>query len=372
MPHLRRSSRLALALSLLAGLGFSGAAPARAVETLALKLPVIGELITARVSELKSQQALWAGDSDLAELNRATNGRIAAAIWELVHTPMPTVDYQGSAMVQQTEVMLSQLLEIDQQQASALHGRPLAEALQRLRSNGQTASLVNVLAEVPARKVVIRLDWAVPRLRDLQREQRALKARLAALPPLAAAPASSLRPGAQPVTTTVSQIPLPGGADRLEVTVVRPTGTPTLPPVVISHGLWDSPASFLGWARHLASHGAPVFLPRHPGSDLTQQAEMLAGRMPPPDPREFLRRPADVRAVLDALDAGTLRGGEGIRAKGVVMIGHSWGATTALQLAGARSLQDSRWQECADDNDPQRNISWVLQCSFLPAATPES
>jgi len=372
VPHLRRSSRLVLALSLLAGLGFSGAAPARAVETLALKLPVIGELITARVSELKSQQALWAGDSDLAELNRATDGKIAAAIWELVHTPMPTVDYQGSAMVQQIELMLSQLLEIDQQQASALHGRPLAEALQRLRSNGQTASLVNVLAEVHARKVVIRLDWAVPRLRDLQREQRALKARLAALPPLAPAPTSSLRPGAQPVTTTVSQIPLPGGADRLEVTVVRPTGTPTLPPVVISHGLWDSPASFLGWARHLASHGAPVFLPRHPGSDLTQQAEMLAGRVPPPDPREFLRRPADVRAVLDALDAGTLRGGEGIRAKGVVMIGHSWGATTALQLAGARSLQDSRWQECANNNDPQRNISWVLQCSFLPAATPES
>jgi predicted dienelactone hydrolase len=142
--------------------------------------------------------------------------------------------------------------------------------------------------------------------------------------------------------------------------------------VVISHGLWDSPASFLGWAQHLASHGAPVFLPRHPGSDISQQADMLAGRAAPPDPKEFLLRPYDVRALLDALDAGSLPGGEGVRARDVTFIGHSWGGTTALQLAGARSLPTALWKDCASTSSPLRNISWVLQCSFLPAATESS
>ena len=120
--------------------------------------------------------------------------------------------------------------------------------------------------------------------------------------------------------------------------MVRPQGAPTLPAVVISHGLWDAPENFLGWAQHLASHGAPVFLPRHPGSDINEQAAMLAGHAPPPDPKEFLRRPMDVRAVLDALDAGAIPQAKGITSRQATFIGHSWGATTALQLAGARSL----------------------------------
>jgi predicted dienelactone hydrolase len=112
-----------------------------------------------------------------------------------------------------------------------------------------------------------------------------------------------------------------------------------------------------------------VFLPRHPGSDINQQAAMLAGKAPPPDPKEFLRRPDEVRAVLDALDAGTMPGAESIRAQAVTFIGHSWGGTTALQLAGARSLPAALWQDCKERESPQRNISWVLQCTFLPAAT---
>jgi predicted dienelactone hydrolase len=96
---------------------------------------------------------------------------------------------------------------------------------------------------------------------------------------------------------------------------------------------------------------------------------MLAGNAAPPDPKEFLRRPRDVRALLDALDAGSLPGGEGVRAREVTFIGHSWGGTTALQLAGARSLPTALWKDCASASSPLRNISWVLQCSFLPAAT---
>ena len=115
-----------------------------------------------------------------------------------------------------------------------------------------------------------------------------------------------------------------------------------------------------------------VLLPRHSGSDTRQQTSMLAGRSEPPPPEEFLRRPAQLKAVLDALEAGQISAAADAPARDVVLIGHSWGATSTLQLAGARSVEDPLWQACQQPNYPSRNPSWVLQCGVLPAAQPES
>jgi len=49
----------------------------------------------------------------------------------------------------------------------------------------------------------------------------------------------------------------------------------------------------------------------------------------------------------------------------VVVLGHSWGATTALQLAGLQPSKQSLLQRCSDLDDPDRNLSWTLQCSWL-------
>ena len=343
--------------------------PARAVEVLQLRLPLLGDTLSARVSELASPDALWAGNSDLAELNRATEGNFAGSIQDFVNYPLPQQDYQGSPMVQQMEVLLKQLIEVDANPSLNLDPEPLRSAMERLKASGRKATLLALLRELPGNKVTIRLDRAVPLLRQLERQQREVDKVILTYPKLPAASAEALRAGPYPIQTRTLTIPATTSLEALEVTMVRPSGMPTLPPVVISHGLWDSPTSFLGWAQYLASHGAPVFLPRHPGSDISQQAEMLAGKSAPPDPREFLRRPQEVKSVLDALDAGTLAGAEGIRARDITFIGHSWGGTTALQLAGARSLPTTLWKDCSKGSTPQRNISWVLQCSFLPAAT---
>lgn len=140
----------------------------------------------------------------------------------------------------------------------------------------------------------------------------------------------------------------------LEVVLVEPDRDPNGQVVVISHGLWDSPASFEGWANHLASHGYTVALPNHPGSDAEQQRAMLSGQTPPPGPDELRLRPLDVSAVID-----------GLKASKVVVVGHSWGATTALQLAGTQPSSRRLLDRCTDLQDPERNLSWVLQCSFL-------
>ena len=84
VPHLLR--RL-LALALLAPLPL--AAPARAIETIKLRLPLLQDTFTLKVSELRNPDALFNGTSDLAELNRASNGDIGRKLSALMASPLP-------------------------------------------------------------------------------------------------------------------------------------------------------------------------------------------------------------------------------------------------------------------------------------------
>jgi predicted dienelactone hydrolase len=162
-------------------------------------------------------------------------------------------------------------------------------------------------------------------------------------------------------------LPVEHRAEPLDVVLLRPVAGGNGRLVLISHGLWDSPLSFEGWGRRLAAAGYTVALPRHPGSDQQQQRDVLSGEAPPPTPEELVLRPMDLKAVIDAAAAGRLANGP-LDSEQVVVIGHSWGATTALQLAGLPTSDVKLRQRCRDLNDPDRNLSWTLQCSWLDAA----
>ena len=54
--------------------------PVLAIEELRVLLPVLQEKLTVQLKELANHDALWAGSSDIAELNRATNGRYASSL----------------------------------------------------------------------------------------------------------------------------------------------------------------------------------------------------------------------------------------------------------------------------------------------------
>ena len=347
------------------------ATPAAAVETLYFEGPFGQQRLSVNLQELSSPQALWAGSSDLAELNRATDGRLGRSLQTLFNTPLPLPVQLGldNPMARQVEMLLQSLLE----PLPANRQLPVVQAgaslswLRQAAANGEPVTLLNLLRVLPGEERTIRLNRALPALRKISRQNAELDQQLLNQSPLPAAPAAALALGASRVERSTVTL-----ANGLEVTVVRPTGAPTLPTVLISHGLWDDPVSFLGWGDYLASHGAVVLLPRHSGSDHRQQAAMLAGRSEPPKPEEFLRRPAELKAVLDALEARQIPFAADASASDVVLIGHSWGATSTLQLAGARSVPDPLWQACQQSNHPSRNPSWVLQCGVLPAAGPES
>jgi predicted dienelactone hydrolase len=51
----------------------------------------------------------------------------------------------------------------------------------------------------------------------------------------------------------------------------------------------------------------------------------------------------------------------------VVVLGHSWGATTSLLMAGLVPTDSKLLRRCSDVTDADRNLSWTLQCSWVSA-----
>ena len=134
-----------------------------------------------------------------------------------------------------------------------------------------------------------------------------------------------------------------------------------LPLIVISHGLGGNLTSFTYLAEHLASYGFAVAVLEHYGSDASQIKSFTNGSIDNLiSPEELIDRPLDVRFLLDKL---ALDYGKQIDTNNVGVIGHSFGAYTALALAGA----EFNWKTLAKDcgNIEKWNMSLSVQCLAL-------
>lgn len=135
-----------------------------------------------------------------------------------------------------------------------------------------------------------------------------------------------------------------------------PKSSPSLCPVIVfSHGLGGTRDGYAYLGRHWASHGyASVHLQHHGSDDATWRGKVRtteAMRAATLNVENSLNRPLDVTFALDQLtklnsQAGPLKDRLNLDRVGVG--GHSYGAFTALAIAGqrfgpaARSLGDSR------------------------------
>lgn len=377
MPLIPTRLRLLLACLPLALGPLALATPARAIDEVVITMPLLETDFVLRLNELASADTLWNGNSDLAQLNEATDGVLADRMVRLFNDPLPlgeprlTQELLENAMAEQVLMLLSSLIRVEGL-PKGLTDQQLLTALQQASRQGQP-SLRSFLEALPGQRARVRLGEAlaaVHKLLNQQQEGQNLVSRLSPAGAGAASPGSSplLSPGAAPLQRFQVSLDVDHRPQPLQVVLVKPRTAANGQLVVISHGLWDGPESFLGWAEHLASHGFTVLLPRHPGSDRQQQLAMLAGETPPPSPEELRARPQDVIASLDAVAAGRIAGLKGVRTNRVTVIGHSWGGTTALQLGGARPSDRQLLQRCQNLDDPARNLSWVLQCSFLSSA----
>ncbi|MCT0226132.1 dienelactone hydrolase [Synechococcus sp. CS-1328] len=363
MPLLRPIPLFALGLML--------APPAKALELIEIRLPLVDTSVSVRVAELRDPQSLLTGTSDLAQLNQATDGKFGSRLISLLQAPLPipvgaiAKESAGSPLMRQVLLILEALVRVDGLETPA-DPEQIVATLERRSAKGHL-SLLDVLEVLPGRSASIELDQAVFGLDRLVRQQEPAESLISSGKPAGIDPALSLPGPLKPIRQQVA-IPVSHRPEPVQVITMAPSSSGNGRLVVISHGLWDDPVNFEGWGAHLASHGYTVLLPRHPGSDQAQQQAMLAGRVPPPNPDDLRLRPLDVSAAIDAGDAGSLALPAPVRTDQVVAMGQSWGATTVLQLAGARPSATQLGRSCENLRDPARNLSWVLQCSFLTSA----
>jgi predicted dienelactone hydrolase len=140
--------------------------------------------------------------------------------------------------------------------------------------------------------------------------------------------------------------------------------TPPRPWVLLLHGLGGEIDQLSWLGRGLAQRGWSVLALQHPGSDGAALREALQGQRPPPGGESLALRLADIDAVLQAQRRGRLP----VRGAGVVLLGHSLGAVTALLAAGLMP-EAGLEQRCrqALERLPFTNPSRLLQCQLPPA-----
>ena len=348
-----------------------GARSGFAVDRLLIDLPLLNVDVSLDLKGARSSKDLIRSNADLQELDRAGDGSVVRLLDRLLTAPLPkratSVLEQsvGHPLLQQALLAASELMKVEGLPPDT-SGRSLADALQAAYREGEP-TILGLLRRLPGESLSIDLQalaFYAKRLQFNQDDARRLVRQGTRVTPASMDVAES---GASGWDRSELSVPVAHRSVPIEITVFQPQRLPNGKLVVISHGLWDEPESFEGWGRILAANGYTVLLPRHPGSDAAQQKELLSGAAPPPSTQELRFRPLDVTAVLDAIQTGSLLAGQQFD-DDVAVVGHSWGGTAALQLSGLQTTSKKLKLRCQDPRDPERNLSWVLQCSWLAGA----
>ena len=343
--------------------------PAAALERLVLRMPYLGVDFTVNLGDGRSVEEVIQSSPDLVDLDRASEGRLLALLKKVFLSPLPIElrgfleGSTGKPLLEQALKAAAYIVNLEGVPADT-SGSMLTKALIRAYENGQE-NLLGFLHQLPGEEASIdfsKLGEAVNRLMANQKDGLEL-VKVGSAAPVSSEFFESLR--LETSSREIIRVSVQHREEPLRVLVVKPNGAGNQRLVVISHGLWDDPESFEAWAEVLAANGYVVLLPDHPGSNFNQQRAMLAGDQPPPGPEELRSRPLDVSALRTAVERGLVLADRDLNTKEVAVVGHSWGGTTTLQLAGGTPTDQKLKARCSDLSNPERNISWVLQCSWL-------
>ncbi|NJL62308.1 MAG: alpha/beta hydrolase [Methylacidiphilales bacterium] len=141
--------------------------------------------------------------------------------------------------------------------------------------------------------------------------------------------------------------------------------TPDKPVIILSHGLGSVRTEIKYLAEHLASHGYAVVAFEHPGSNQANLNAALAGKNRIMKPQEFLERPQDISFILDQLAAKNRSSNFPLAGKlannNVMVLGYSFGGSTALALGGAEYQLERLKQRCKE-NISVLSLGEGMQC----------
>lgn len=140
----------------------------------------------------------------------------------------------------------------------------------------------------------------------------------------------------------------------------------SIPVIVVSHGLAANRTSFSALGQHLASYGFAAALIQHPGSDTDQVQALLSGQASEVfKVQEFINRPQDISYLLDELERKNQSEFNGqLNLNQVGVAGYSFGAYTALAIAGAEIDFENLEQDCQAEFDSP-NLARMFQCRAL-------
>ncbi len=160
--------------------------------------------------------------------------------------------------------------------------------------------------------------------------------------------------------------PRRGGRFQVDIYKPKTFRVGKTPVVLASHGLASNRKYFQKIAEHLASYGYVVAIPEHQNSNYTHFIEMLEGyNRNIFKVTEFIDRPKDISYLSDELEKRNPSEFQGkLDLENVGVLGHSFGAYTALALAGAQINFDQLEIDC-NQGKASHNLSLLLQCRAL-------
>ncbi len=250
----------------------------------------------------------------------------------------------------------------------------LLSTLRTLLQQQKQVTAFDLLRALPSDQLSLNLDGAVAFAdrwrRQVDQQADALRA-LRALPlPLRRAIPLDLNVGERQRPQHVDLV-VAHRATPLPLEIWSSSQSKPGPWSLLMPGLGGNSAQLRWMADELAGQGWPVVLLDHPGSDDTAVQDSLLGYSPPPGAEAVPLRLADVQAVLTAEKDGALPplGPEPTGRQGVVLMGHSLGALTALMGSGLLPEQGvARRCKAMKGTLPLANLSQLLQCQ-MPRVT---
>jgi hypothetical protein len=193
---MRNLIRSAMALACLV----LSSAPARALEEVVVELPLMDNSLSVKLSELKNPEALMQGSSDLAELDRASDGELGRKLLKLLNHPVPVSFRQmaessvGSPLLAQALLLVSSFGTVEGRSPD-LSGATLKQALDKATAESVDGhpTLLQLMEAIPGERVRLNLSHAqVVLARMLRHRHRADQLMAAAVPAPAAIPTAPI------------------------------------------------------------------------------------------------------------------------------------------------------------------------------------
>ncbi|MFB2838753.1 alpha/beta hydrolase [Aerosakkonemataceae cyanobacterium BLCC-F167] len=373
-----------LGISLLTTIGSTF--PARSAERLQVSLDILQRTIS--VNSLEAYAKRGVVNNDLAPYVRSVNPQQQALLRRIL---LKRLEVRPIAISQffntpQAAILLRRLGQVVQTESGEVGSQAIQQALISAANDPEGITLLNVLRKFPATGVRIDLTRGLQLADDLSRVIEQSNKAVAAVNQQATtlvtnqtlaqiATLPNLRQSGT-FTTNKQTIQLRDLRRNrsFKADIYLPISDNTnqqstaAPVIVISHGVGSDRETFAYLAQHLASFGLAVAVLEHPGSNAQQLQNLFVGKAEEvAQPYEFINRPLDVKFLLNELErlsqTDMLYRGR-LNTQQVGVIGQSFGAYTALALAGADINFNSLQKDCAAINSTW-NLSLLLQCRAL-------